>query len=314
MRELVPSHEEHWFRIYGEVNRTGKPARFEAGAAAMGRWYNVYAYPAASPHEHRVAVLFEDVTERQLGYEALRKSEAKFRAVANVVPDLLWQSTPDGATDWYNDRCYEYTGFTPLEASGWSWIDVIHPDERAASLREVTDALARGASFQVERRLRAANETYRWFLIREEPSRGETGAIAYWFGAAAVIHNERAIRDELSACVEAATTALRSLSRRLIQIQEEERRYLARELHDEIGQTLTGLALTLSARATPGGELAEAQRIVAELIEQVRQLSMDLCPSTLDSYGLLSAIRTLLKRYESQTGIMIELREEGLDR
>jgi len=314
MRELEPTHEDYWFRIYGDVARTGVPTRFEAEAAALGRWYNVYAYPTGAAHEHRVAILFEDVTERQLGYAALRESEARFRAVANVVPDLLWQSAPDGMIDWYNDRWYEYTGCSPIETTGWSWIDVVHPDERAESSRETRNALVRGMPLQLERRLRAADGSYRWFLIRIEPSRDETGAIAYWFGAAADIHEERAARDELAARVEVATTALRSLSRRLILVQEEERRYLARELHDEIGQALTGLALTLAAAPARAGELGEAQRIVAELTEQVRQLSMDLRPSTLDTYGLLTAIHSLLKRYESQTGIIIELRVEGLDR
>lgn len=65
MRELVPNHEEHWFEIYGEVARTGKPSRFESRAAAMHRWYDVYAFRIEQPESHKVAVLFNDITDRK---------------------------------------------------------------------------------------------------------------------------------------------------------------------------------------------------------------------------------------------------------
>jgi len=115
--------------------------------------------------------------------------------------------------------------------------------------------------------------------------------------------------------VAAGTRELRSLSRRLLTVQEEERRFLARELHDEIGQMLTGLGFLLgSGEEIRRAQLNEARRIVSDLTEQVRQLSMDLRPATLESYGLLPALRWHLERYERQTGIRVELRHEGLDR
>lgn len=65
MRELAPEHETHWFEIYGEVALTGKPIRFENEAKALNRWYDVYAFRVDEPSEHRVAVLFKDITERR---------------------------------------------------------------------------------------------------------------------------------------------------------------------------------------------------------------------------------------------------------
>jgi PAS domain S-box-containing protein len=125
------------------------------------------------------------------------------------------------------------------------------------------------------------------------------------------IEREDHIRRELRAQVAAATVELRALSHRLLVVQEEERRALARELHDEIGQMLTGLSFTLSTAATTDGQIAEAQRIVTELTEQVRRLSMDLRPTALDSYGVLPTLRGHIERYESQTGIMVDLRADG---
>ncbi len=109
---------------------------------------------------------------------------------------------------------------------------------------------------------------------------------------------------------------LRVLSRRLLVVQEDERRSLARELHDEIGQVLTGLSYQLaSVQAQPGdAALAEAQATVQALTNQVRQLSLELRPVMLDSYGLLAAIKWYIERFQPRTGITVHLRHDGSDR
>ncbi len=318
MRDLVPAHEAHWYRVYGEVVRTQTPARFEAGVDALGRWFDVYAYPAGGRASQRVDVLFEDITARKHACLALRASEARFRAVASVVPNIPRENEDDGTALWYNDRWYGHTGL-PESDPGEAWMPVVRPDER----NQATDRLARNSApgdemLQQAVCLRGANGPCRWFLTRTEPVCNpvcnDDGAIVSWAGAPTGVHEERMVREQLEARIESATAALRSLSRQLITVQEEERRYLARELHDEIGQALTGLALTLSTASTNDAKLDEARRIVAELTEQVRQLSMDLRPAALDAYGLLAAVRSHLQRYESRTGIMVELRAEGMDR
>jgi signal transduction histidine kinase len=65
MRQLVPTHEQHWFDIYGEVALTGTPRRFEEQARGLNRWYSVYAFRLGGPESRQVAVLFEDVTTRK---------------------------------------------------------------------------------------------------------------------------------------------------------------------------------------------------------------------------------------------------------
>src|ERR1700682_786536 len=74
MREIAPQHEEHWFEIYGKIALTGEPARFENPAAQLHRWYDVYAFRVGQPREKRVAILFNDITERKLAEEALHQS------------------------------------------------------------------------------------------------------------------------------------------------------------------------------------------------------------------------------------------------
>ena len=74
IRELVPGHEEHWFEIYGRVARTGESTRFENPAKAMGRFYDVFAFPVGQAPNARVGILFKDITEQKRAEAALREA------------------------------------------------------------------------------------------------------------------------------------------------------------------------------------------------------------------------------------------------
>lgn len=112
---------------------------------------------------------------------------------------------------------------------------------------------------------------------------------------------------------------LQSLSRRIVEVQEDERRHLARELHDEIGQLLTGmkLALEMSARHSPDsatGSLLTVGAMVDNLLSQVRAISLNLRPAMLDDLGLLPALLWHFENYSSQTGISVNFKHRGLGR
>jgi len=122
--------------------------------------------------------------------------------------------------------------------------------------------------------------------------------------------SEQALKDQ--------TDRLHMLSRKLIEIQESERRMIARELHDEIGQALTGLKLSLEmagrlpqepARESLDGALSLAN----DLISRVRKLSLDLRPAALDDLGLLSALLWHFERYTKRTGVQVDFKYQGLE-
>lgn len=102
---------------------------------------------------------------------------------------------------------------------------------------------------------------------------------------------------------------MQELSHKLVQVHEEERRWLARELHDEIGQHLTAIKLQLEMDLLPGSNhiqrIQRAQKLANELIDKVRQMSLDLRPSILDDLGLVPALEWYFDRYQKQSGIVV---------
>src|SRR5262249_51170776 len=109
-----------------------------------------------------------------------------------------------------------------------------------------------------------------------------------------------------------------ALSRRLVQVQEEQRRHLARELHDGICQILTSVAFAFEAGASAPAEMtaarmAEARALHEEALTRGRELSFDLRPALLHPLGLLPALRCLSERYPAGTGVRVNFKHAGLE-
>lgn len=122
--------------------------------------------------------------------------------------------------------------------------------------------------------------------------------------------------SRLYEAVEEARGRLEQLSRRLVEVQEAERRHLALELHDEVGQLLTMTRLALEGVSgidrDGAARLAQAQRLLASLTDKVRALSLDLRPTLLDDLGLLPALQWHVECFQADTGIEVAFRQAGL--
>ena len=95
MRDLAPEHEAHWFEIYGKIALTGEPAHFENEAKALGRSYDVYAYRIGGPESRKVAILFNDITERKRAEEKLHRTLEDLERSNRELEEFAYISSHD---------------------------------------------------------------------------------------------------------------------------------------------------------------------------------------------------------------------------
>ncbi|MFZ0208939.1 MAG: sigma 54-interacting transcriptional regulator, partial [Roseiarcus sp.] len=123
----------------------------------------------------------------------MHPSEAQLRIIIDTIPAMAGCCFTDGTAEFMNRRWLEYTGLSHEEATGWGWQRPFHPEDLERVMKTWRAILASGEPDQVEARLRRFDGEYRWFLIRAEPLRDETGAIVRWYG------NSTDIEDRMQA-------------------------------------------------------------------------------------------------------------------
>lgn len=238
-----------------------------------------------------------DITERKRG-------ERESRALIDAIPQQIWSGPPDGTLDYCNERWRSYVGLGLQELQGEGWQSMLHPDDRERVLTAWHESVTSGTPYEQEERHRGVDGTYRWFLARGLPMRDAERRIVRWYGTNTDIEDRKQAEEEL-----------RRLSGQLLLSQDEERRRIARDLHDSTGQDLVALATMLgqlqasipSTGRTSRKLLAESQSLADQCIREVRTLSYLLHPPMLDEAGLEDAIRHYAGGFMERTGIEIEL-------
>jgi len=152
----------------------------------------------AAGHIARIAI------ERQRSHEALRRaldeiknSEIKLRQVIDTIPTLAWRNLPDGSKDFLNKRWHDYTGLSAEESYGWGWQAAVHPEDLPSLLERWRQFRASEEPGEIEVRVRRYDGVYRWFLIRTEPFRDETGKIIRWYGTSTDIEALKQTEEKL---------------------------------------------------------------------------------------------------------------------
>jgi len=143
-----------------------------------------------------------DITDRILAEEAIRESEARFRQLADAIPQIAYTCRPDGMVDYANLRWYEYSGVSLEQSIGDAWTGALHPDDRERTWLQWVNSVKTGQPYEIEFRLRRKDGQYRWHLSRATPIRDERERIVKWIGTSTEIHDRKeaeAEREELLA-------------------------------------------------------------------------------------------------------------------
>ena len=254
-------------------------------------------------------VILRDVTERERVAEALRESEERFRLMADAAPVMLWMAGPDKLCHYFNRSWLEFTG-RPMDAElGNGWLDRVHPEDLKQCVATYERAVDRREPFRMEYRLRRHDGEYRWVLDTGAPRLSADKAFSGYIGSAIDVTELKLAEGLLS-----------GLSHKLMDSQESERAWIARELHDDVAQRMALLTIELERlrQGLPRGAVELRTGIndlcdrAVDLGKDIQVISHRLHSSKLEYLGIASAAAACCKDLSAQRGITISFTQEGV--
>ncbi len=309
---LPPAVAEQWLDAIQGALRSGSAQSLEYDLPLLQgvRYFEARVVPFGF---NQVVSIVRDISERIQAEEALRESERKFRAIFDQAVELIGATAPDGTILEVNRAVLDLFGVEQSDLFGKTMWDIPwmpHSPERQEKLQEqFREAITRAAAGELVHQVHYLDdregETH-VFDFAAGPVRDDEGNIDF------LVARSHDITERVRAAAELRQSRqqLRTLSRRLIEVQEKERSHMARELHDHVGQALTAVKLNLdmidrsSEDATIQEHVADSASIVGKLLEEVRNLAFELRPPLLDDLGLVAALRWYTNRQAERAGIV----------
>ncbi len=182
IRELVPSIETRWLDIYGSVAVTGAPIRFVEFSQAFNRWFDVYAFQVGEPGQHRVAVLFNNITDRKRAEDTARR----LAAIVEFSDEAIIAKTLDGVITSWNHGAQQLYGYSEEEVLGRQ-ISILMPQDRSDELPDILERLRNGESIEPFETLRVRKDgTVIPVLLKVSPLKDVKGDIV---GASSFAHD-----------------------------------------------------------------------------------------------------------------------------
>lgn len=249
--------------------------------------------------QQRNRQLEAEIAERQRAETALRESERRYARLVETAHDVIFWLAPDGRIAAINPAFEKITGWRRADWLGRPFAQLIHPDDVALAVERFY-AILKGKTPEVwQYRVRKADGQYAVgeFTLAREMKDGKPAGV---FGIGRDI-TERKRAEE----------ALKNLSRKILHAQEDERRRISRELHDEVGQSLTAISVALAALKRNGAsaspdalkKIAAIQQLLETTMETVHRFARELRPAMLDELGLIPALRSHVKSFAERTGV-----------
>jgi PAS domain S-box-containing protein len=291
---------------------SGKPARNEViGFRRQGSDETVWIYGALMPQFTRegsfkhLIVTFTDITDRKNAEAALHQASELNRQILVSAQEGIIVYDRQLLYALWNPFMERYTGMKGKEVLGKHPLDLFPFLGELGVFGQIERALAGEVTFarDIPFSLPGTNET-RWFNAVYAPLRDEQGEIVGVVATVNAVTKQKQVEEELH-----------KLSSRLLQLQDEERRRIARDLHDSFAQSVLAVSLNLAQvcdlekalHERSLHALSEAQKLVKDLARNIRALSYLLHPPELDELGLASAIEEYAKGFAERTGIQLDL-------
>jgi two-component system sensor histidine kinase UhpB len=307
---------QQWIKIFENVVQTGKPVQYENYSSFYQKYFAGNAY---CPEPGKFAITFLDITERKKTYEALEASENKYRQLVNNLGEGIWAYDKDGRTTFVNPRMAEMTGYSIEEMMGKKVTDFVSEPEGVKFVKWALDRRKQGIKERLEYQFIRKDGNPIVVAVEAYPIFNDAGSYAGALAAVSDITKHKRAEEALKASME----QFQMLSTRLGQIQEEERRSISREVHDELGQLLTAMKMDLMTikKIYP----ADAQTFESKLqllleltdsaIKSVQNISTRLRPGMLDDLGLFAAMEWQMEEFEKRTGLtcMLKLPQHEFD-
>jgi PAS domain S-box-containing protein len=245
----------------------------------------------------------------RLALEAIGESEQRFRLVANSAPVMIWMSGPDKLCSYFNKTWLEFTG-RPLEAEvGDGWSEGVHPEDLKACLDTYIRAFDRRESFSMEYRLRRYDGESRWILDAGVPRSNPDGSFEGYIGSCIDV-TDRKLAEE----------ALARMGRRLIEAHEQERSWIARELHDDVLQRMALLMVELELwdQQLPDSAVEFRERArhglqrLSDIVDDIEALSHRLHSSKLEYLGIVAAARGFCQELAEQQKVEVDFSQTNI--
>ncbi len=254
----------------------------------------------------RMVGFISDITERKQGEAALRKSEEKYRLLLNNLPSIVYRGFKDWAVEFVDDKIELLTGFNKEEFNSKriKWSDLIIKEDLETARYSFVRALKTDKSYVREYRIKTKAGEVHWLQDRGHILCDKNGQIEYVSGVFFDI-NERKRTEK---ALRQSEKELRILSSQLLSAEETERKRIARELHDGIGQALSAIKFSVEntieelRKEAVNSNIEPLESIIPltqKTIEEVRRIVRDLRPSILDDLGILATIAWFCREFES---------------
>jgi PAS domain S-box-containing protein len=254
-----------------------------------------------------------DITASKRAEEALRRSEAYLAAGQRLSQTGSWGWSP-GATElfWSQEtfRIFDVDPATPAGSLLEVFLQRIHPEDRPAIELGIKNAGTQAENYVVDYRIVLPSGSIRHIHDVVYPVTNEAGQVLERYGVVMDVTESKLAEQERQRSYD----QLRALTARLQDAREEERKKVAREIHDELGQALTSIKIDLSALAyeSPAAppqakEIESILNVVDQTIKAVRRISTELRPWILDDLGLIAAVEWAAEEFEARTGTKCHL-------